>query len=745
MDHPWRFPAGASADLCPVCSAPHFPFCPPPPLPPHPFPYDLHPPPPPPPPPHPFPYDFHPPPPPPMWGHLAPGPHDLHPYELPGREGAYKRMRVGEAPPFDPYDLAPPPPGRAPVEGDRLMGLVRDHGRNPLPGSLWRGELYPSDAGFGYGGRGASPHGQGGEFANFDRTGRLPPPVPMQDRHNGFGQGFVPGEGPHGKYFDGADRHYHQFHPEPLPGAPPHPPLPPYAETANPYGSHAWHLETCAAPPPPPPPPPPEPPFPSNGNYHAAPPRPTANSSLFPVLSDSPTTGVIPSTMHALPQANQMPNANHYDDEGSGFTYRPQSEQHLIDGRPTSAHHSMESSKVTIINACDLFKQPLRGSRPDHIVVILRGLPGSGKSYLAKALRDLEVENGANAPRIHSMDDYFMIEVEKKVEDSEGSKSSSASKGRRQLTKKVIEYCYEPEMEETYRSSMLKAFSKTLDEGNFTFVIVDDRNLRVADFAQFWATAKKSGYEVYLMEAPYKDPTGCAARNVHGFTLDEIKRMAEDWEEAPPLYLRLDIHSLFHDDNLSGHSIQEVDMDTEDVDDANDTTSTAVENSEKGMQQPPHTESCEGFSKAEEKWDSEVEDDLGGLKELGQSKWSKDFEDDAENLGNAEANTHALSGLAQTYSTRRKRVSWGDRLEKGGFSIAATKRKLSSSLVIGPGSGYNLVSNPLAEDNSTGTKGNTDETKKRFSEQLRDEGESFRAVLDKRKQRIGVFDNGDDE
>jgi hypothetical protein len=31
-------------------------------------------------------------------------------------------------------------------------------------------------------------------------------------------------------------------------------------------------------------------------------------------------------------------------------------------------------------------------------------------------------------------------------------------------------------------------------------------------------------------------------------------------------------------------------------------------------------------------------------------------------------------------------------LEKGGFSIAATKRKLSSSLIIGPGSGYNLVS-----------------------------------------------------
>lgn len=38
---------------------------------------------------------------------------------------------------------------------------------------------------------------------------------------------------------------------------------------------------------------------------------------------------------------------------------------------------------------------------------------GSGKSYLAKMLRDLEVENGGDAPRIHSLDDYFMTEVEK--------------------------------------------------------------------------------------------------------------------------------------------------------------------------------------------------------------------------------------------------------------------------------------------------------------------------------------------
>ncbi|GJM90594.1 hypothetical protein PR202_ga06893 [Eleusine coracana subsp. coracana] len=638
MDHPWRFSAGG--DLCPGCSARHFPFCPPPPLPPHPFPYDLQPPPPPappqyqppfhppPPPPSPPPYQppFHPPP--SMWGSAAPGP---HPYEIPGREGPHKRMRVGEVSPFNPYDASPPPPPPQPGRAsERLLGLVREHGHSRLPASpptQWHGQACPPD-GFSYGGGRVyhSPYGQGADLANFGHAGRLPPPLPMHDRHNALGPGFLPGRGPQESYFNG-DHHYHQFHQDALPGAPPLPPMPRCADTSKPYDRRAWHPEAGATPPPP------EPPFPSHPDYRAMPPRPTANLSLFPVLSGSPatTTTPLPSSVQTLHQAHPMANANSYDGhtniEGSGLIYRPQSELNLVDGGATSAHHSLNPPKVTIINACDLFKQPLRASRPDHIVIILRGLPGSGKSYLAKALRDLEVENGASAPRIHSMDDYFMIEVE-----------------------------------------------------------------------------KRSGYEVYLLEAPYKDPT-----------------------------------SLFHDDNLHGHSIQEVDMDTEDVDDANDTaTNTTVEDSKKAIQEPPP----EGLSKPGEKWNDE-EENLDGFKELGQSKWSKYFEEDTEKSENAEENKHALSGLARTYGTHRKSVSWGDRLEKGGFSIAATKRKLTSSLIIGPGSGYNLVSNPLAED-FTGTKGRTSsETKKRFSEQLRNEGESFRAVFDKRKQCMGVFENGD--
>lgn len=49
-----------------------------------------------------------------------------------------------------------------------------------------------------------------------------------------------------------------------------------------------------------------------------------------------------------------------------------------------------------------------RSQRPARIAIILRGLPGSGKSHIAKKLKELEVENGGEAPRIHALDDYFV-------------------------------------------------------------------------------------------------------------------------------------------------------------------------------------------------------------------------------------------------------------------------------------------------------------------------------------------------
>ncbi|CAL5198353.1 unnamed protein product [Lathyrus oleraceus] len=471
----------------------------------------------------------------------------------------------------------------------------------------------------------------------------------------------------------------------------------------------------------PPPPLPLDPPNNQLKTYFSPPKKP---HSLFPVTSS------VAHEPHPFPQPYFHSNKPHHPEFSTGFPIEEPSKQYLGDAQPFPLNR-LSDEKPKFVDASQLFRKPLRTSRPDHFVIILRGLPGSGKSYLAKMLRDLEVENGGDAPRIHSMDDYFMTEVEK-VDDNDGSKSSSSGRNKRPVTKKVMEYCYEPEMEEAYRSSMLKAFKKTVDEGAFTFIIVDDCNLRVADFAQFWATAKRSGYEVYILEATYKDPVGCAARNVHGFTQQDIEKMAEQWEDSPSLYLQLDVKSLFHGDDLKENRIQEVDMDMEDdLDDA----LLAAQGREADKAVDPSIRD-EGSIKDGKRWDAEEEHPTE-VRELGKSKWSEDFgEDEHYQTEGMKGNNNALSGLIHQYGKERKSVHWGDQVGKTGFSIGTARKVTALSLVIGPGAGYNLKSNPLSEEESPTQ--NIAEPKKHstFQERIRAERESFKAVFDGRRPRI---------
>ncbi|KAL4012543.1 hypothetical protein IC575_029646 [Cucumis melo] len=489
----------------------------------------------------------------------------------------------------------------------------------------------------------------------------------------------------------------------------------------------------------------PPPPMPWEAHLHASAESVAYSSqakppSLFPVPVSTST--ITSSAYSSAPEHRSfhhhkpMPHVSSSPMMEDSLALHPYSKKFAADGKPFGVNQ-LPPQKLKVIDASQLFKLPHRSTRPDHIVVILRGLPGSGKSYLAKMLRDVEVENGGDAPRIHSMDDYFMTEVEKV--DEGDAKSSNSFKGKKPITKKVMEYCYEPQMEEAYRSSMLKAFRKTLEEGIFTFVIVDDRNLRVADFAQFWAIAKSSGYEVYILEATYKDPAGCAARNVHGFNLDDIQKMARQWEEAPPLYLQLDIKSLCHGDDLKESGIQEVDMDMEDEDDGSPSFQETI--SEKTALPSLRHDASEDDEK---RWDAEPDHLREEVKELGRSKWSNDLDDDdTEKIDGRNGHSNALSGLIQAYAKEGKSVRWMDQVRNTGFSIGAAKKANRLSLVIGPGPGYNLKSNPLAEEEYRGsTQNNSNESKKhsRFEERLRAESESFKVVFDKRRQRIGGLD-----
>ncbi|GAX78560.1 hypothetical protein CEUSTIGMA_g6000.t1 [Chlamydomonas eustigma] len=239
-------------------------------------------------------------------------------------------------------------------------------------------------------------------------------------------------------------------------------------------------------------------------------------------------------------------------------------------------------AKHVVIDARKLIKAPGRDSRPKRILIILRGLPGSGKSHIAKLVRELEAEfyaassasavGSSQPPRVLSLDEYFFTEVEKEVLDDDLScapstsapsfgraRGSSASLGSKKKKVIELEYVYDAEMEGTYQRSLVKAATKALEEGRSAFLIVDAPNIKLEDFKELWGTAQRCHYEPYVQRPTESDPSTCHARNTHGRTLEDIKAAAAAWEEPSVLYTMIDFGPLLR--NLAGEDhIQEVDM-----------------------------------------------------------------------------------------------------------------------------------------------------------------------------------------
>jgi YLP motif-containing protein 1 len=117
----------------------------------------------------------------------------------------------------------------------------------------------------------------------------------------------------------------------------------------------------------------------------------------------------------------------------------------------------------------------------------MRGPPGSGKSHLAKLIKDKECEMGGSMPRILCLDDYFMVETEEiaKCPDT----------GRRVVVKKMV-YEYEEEMESNYMKFLMKSFKKTVCDGLHNFIIVDCVNESLELYNEFCSFGTANGFRV---------------------------------------------------------------------------------------------------------------------------------------------------------------------------------------------------------------------------------------------------------
>jgi predicted kinase len=141
-------------------------------------------------------------------------------------------------------------------------------------------------------------------------------------------------------------------------------------------------------------------------------------------------------------------------------------------------------------------------------VLIMRGIPGSGKSTFA-AKRVEEAQAQGVRTEVCSADDYFL--------DSEGHYRFDAN----QLPAAHA------------RSFKLFMLAVTLPPDGDLLVVVDNTNTRAWELAPYIQLARTCGFDVEIVRF-HADPSFVGPRNVHGCPQVAIDRMAKGMEKLPP-------------------------------------------------------------------------------------------------------------------------------------------------------------------------------------------------------------------
>ena len=138
------------------------------------------------------------------------------------------------------------------------------------------------------------------------------------------------------------------------------------------------------------------------------------------------------------------------------------------------------------------------------ICYILRGLPGTGKSMLARTM-----EMGWGYAKSFSTDDYFMVNGK---------------------------YQFDPSKLGEYHQKNLNAADDYMkgfkDSHNTIMCIIDNTNTQHWEYEKYIQSAENNGFMVQIISIGWdaKDIPLYAKRNSHGVPEEAIYRMAARWE-----------------------------------------------------------------------------------------------------------------------------------------------------------------------------------------------------------------------
>lgn len=136
-------------------------------------------------------------------------------------------------------------------------------------------------------------------------------------------------------------------------------------------------------------------------------------------------------------------------------------------------------------------------------VILMSGIPGSGKSTIAKRLRNLHLNIGDAV--ILSTDDFFMVD------------------GEYNWTADFIGYAHDWNKGRFYRHLFLKT----------DLIIIDNTNLSTWEVSPYVEASIKNGYEweIIRSDTPWaNDPIECSKRNTHGVSQEVCEKMLKRME-----------------------------------------------------------------------------------------------------------------------------------------------------------------------------------------------------------------------